>query len=82
VNAPARREQKCYRCGAGVIWANLDGRAPVAVERCRPGLGDVAFQRQIGAAADALVSVNGSGWRRHVCPDGAAFSGRSGRKSR
>jgi len=81
VNAPARREQVCYRCGAGVIWAPLDGGAPVAVERCQARTGDVTFQRQIDGA-EQLVSMRGFGWRRHQCPKGASFSAAGRRKTR
>jgi hypothetical protein len=81
VKAPARREQVCYRCGAGVIWANLDGGAPIAVEKCAERTGDVAFQTQLDGA-EQLISIRGFGWRRHRCPEGAGAFSTMGRKKR
>jgi len=83
MNAPARREQRCYRCEAAVIWANRDGGAPIAVERCAPRTGDVGFQKQIDGT-EQLVSMRGMGWRRHRCPEGpaGAFSSMGKKKKR
>lgn len=54
---------RCWRCGQLVTWLTLNG-APIAIESCEAGKGDIGIQRQIDGSEIAIVGV-GTRHQRH-----------------